>query len=73
VISKGCRMDLGLGPGCAREGVVGLQEADASHWAEGSYSSMQDYDSLIIAPASWLFSNGCCQSNGLAATNVMIA
>jgi len=32
--------DFSLGPGCAREGVFGLQAAGASHWAEGRYASV---------------------------------
>jgi hypothetical protein len=39
--------NLGRGPGCAREGVFGLQAAGASHWAAARYSSTQDYDSAI--------------------------
>lgn len=37
----------GICPGCAREGVFGLQAAGASHWAEGRYSSVQEHDSTI--------------------------
>jgi hypothetical protein len=40
--STGCVSDVNLGPGCAREGVFGLQAAGASHWAAARYASMPD-------------------------------
>ena len=46
-VLTGRHAKLGFCPGCAREGVFGLQAAGASHWAAGRYSSIHEHDSAI--------------------------